>query len=618
MGRGMIIGTAGHIDHGKSALVEALTGRRMDRLPAERRRGITLDLGFAPLALPEGRVAGVIDVPGHEDLIRTMAAGASGVDLALLVVAADEGIMPQTEEHLLVLEQLGVPFGIPVITKCDLATPDWLEMVSAVVRGRLVDSPVRFGAPMAVSALTGEGLDELRAAIGALAGQGRVRARDDLFRLPVDRVFSLAGSGTVVTGTTASGSIAVGAEIRVLPGDARGRVRSIESHGSPVEHAIPGERTALGLGGIARGALARGSLVVAADAPWEESDRMDVRLSLAGGARSCDRRTRVLLHIGTAETPAWIVPRSPIAAGGTGLARVVLERALPVRGGDRFLIRSASPARPVGGGQVIDPRPPRRAAWPDDLMLDGEGPGLRTLVLRRREGVTLRDLPLLTGIPARSAERMARRDPALARIGDRIVARVSVERAATRLRQALERFHEAHPADAGMPLETLRRAAGSPGWMAESALRSAEAAGALVIEGPLARAREFRPRVSGGDAVLRDVVQRLEAAGLAPPTAAELGVSTRREDMPVILRVAAADGLIVPVERDRYFARKALEEFEAALRELGREGEIGIAALRERLGLSRKYLIPLLEWADREGLTVRTGDTRRIRRSSST
>ena len=617
MGRGMIIGTAGHIDHGKSALIEALTGRRMDRLPAERRRGITLDLGFAPLALPEGRIAGVIDVPGHEDLIRTMAAGASGVDLALLVVAADEGIMPQTEEHLLVLEQLGVPFGIPVITKRDLATPDWLEMVSADVARRVTASPVRFEAPIAVSAITREGLDVLRAAIGALAGQGRERARDDLFRLPVDRAFSLAGSGTVVTGTTASGSIAVGAEIRVFPGDARGRVRSIESHGRPVEHAIPGERTALGLGGIARGALARGSVVVSAEAPWEESDRMDVRLSLAHGARRCDRRTRVLLHIGTAETPAWLVPSSPIEPGGTGLARIVLERALPVRGGDRFLIRSASPARPVGGGRVLDPRPPHRVAWPDDLALDGEGPRLRALVMRRRQGVTLRDLPLLTGLPPRTAERTARRDPALTRIGDRLVARASVERAAAELRQALDRFHGAHPADAGMPLETLRRATAAPGWMSETALRSAEAAGALVIEGPLARAREFRPRVSGGDAVLMDVVQRLEAAGLAPPTAAELAVSTSRQDMPVILRVAAADGLIVRVERDRYFARKALEEFEVALRDLGRDGEIGVGALRERLGLSRKYLIPLLEWADREGLTVRIGDTRRLRPSSS-
>lgn len=344
---------------------------------------------------------------------------------------------------------------------------------------------------------------------------------------------------------------------------------------------------------------------------------MDVRLSLAHGARRCDRRTRVLLHIGTAETPAWIVPRSPIEAGGAGLARIVLERALPVRGGDRFLIRSASPARPVGGGHVIDPRPPHRVAWSDDLALDGDGARLRALVMRRRQGVTLLDLPLLTGLPPRTAERTARRDPALTRIGDRIVARASVERAAGQLRQALDRFHATHPADAGMPLETLRRATAAPGWMSETALRSAEAAGALVIEGPLVRTREFRPKVSGGDAVLLDVVQRLEAAGLAPPTAAELGVSTRREDMPVILRVAAADGLIVRVERDRYFARKALEEFEAALRELGRDGEIGIGALRERLGLSRKYLIPLLEWADREGLTVRIGDTRRLRPSSS-
>ena len=202
----MIIGTAGHIDHGKSALVEVLTGQRMDRHPAERRRGITLDLGFAPLSLPDGSVAGVIDVPGHEDLVRTMAAGASGVDAALLVVAADEGIMPQTEEHLLVLEQLGVPCGIPVITKRDLVDDDWLALVVDEVTGRTSRSTVAFTRPIPVSVRTGDGLDALRTAIAQLRDSGRVRHRDDLFRLPVDRVFSVAGSGTVVTGSCWSGA----------------------------------------------------------------------------------------------------------------------------------------------------------------------------------------------------------------------------------------------------------------------------------------------------------------------------------------------------------------------------------------------------------------------------
>jgi selenocysteine-specific elongation factor len=613
----MIIGTAGHIDHGKSTLVEALTNRPMDRLPAERRRGITLDLGFAPFQLPDGAIAGVIDVPGHEDLIRTMAAGASGVDVALLVVAADEGIMPQTEEHLLVLEHLGVPCGIPVITKCDLVADDWRELVRDEVRARLARSAVSFGAPVAVSARTGEGLGALRAAIGALAGHGRERLRDDLFRLPVDRAFSLAGTGTVVTGTTASGSIAVGAEVRILPGGVRGRVRSIQSHGRAVEHAVPGERTALGVAGLPRTAAARGTVVVAADAPWVLTGRIDVVVALARGVRVCDRRQRVLFHTGTAETAAWLAPREPIHGGGAGHARVTLDHPMPIRGGDRFLLRSASPSRSIGGGEVIDPSPPHRAPWPDALALDASS-RLGALVVRRRQGVAMSDLPLLTGLPPRAAERMARRDPALIRIGDRFVDRVTVARAADRMREAVTRFHAAHPSDPGMPLETVRRAAAAAPWVAEAAIRAAESDGMVEIDGAVARAAGFRPRVAGGDPVVQDVVRRIEAAGLAPPSAAELGIAAGREDMPAILRIAAAAGLIVAVERDRYFARKALEDFAAALRELGRDGAIGVGPLRQRLGVSRKYLIPLLEWADREGVTVRNGDTRSLRGSRNT
>ena len=613
----MIIGTAGHIDHGKSTLVEALTNRPMDRLPAERRRGITLDLGFAPLELPDGAIAGVIDVPGHEDLIRTMAAGASGVDVALLVVAADEGIMPQTEEHLLVLEQLGVPCGIPVLTKCDLVADDWRALVREEVAARLVRSSVSFGAPLPVSARTGEGLGALRAAIGALAGHGRSRLRDDLFRLPVDRAFSLAGTGTVVTGTTASGSIAVGAEVRILPADVRGRVRSIESHGRPVEHAVPGERTALGIAGLPRTAAARGSVVVAADAPWGLTDRIDVSLALAPGVRVCDRRQRVLFHAGTAETAGWLAPRAPLRGGGAGHARVSLDHPMPIRGGDRFLLRSASPSRPIGGGEVLDPSPPHRASWPDGLALDAPS-RLAALVVRRRQGVSVSDLPLLTGLPPRAAERLARRDPALMRIGDRFVDRSTVRRAAARIGDAVRYFHAAHPSDRGMPLETLRRAAGAAPWVAEAAIRAAETDGIVEIDGAVVRGAGFRPRVAGGDPVVQDVVRRIEAAGLAPPSATELGDAAGRQDMPAILRIAAAAGLIVAVERDRYFARKALDEFAAALRELGSAGAIGVGPLRERLGVSRKYLIPLLEWADREGVTVRNGDTRRLRGSRNT
>ena len=614
----MIIVMAGHIDHGKSALVEALTGRPMDRHPAERRRGITLDLGFAPLALTDGLVAGVIDVPGHEDLIRTMAAGASGADAALLVVAADEGIMPQTEEHLLVLEQLGVPTGIPVVTKRDLVGDEWLGLVLDEVRAQTLRSSVRFAPPLAVSTRTREGLDAVRAAVAGLRESGRVRHRDDLFRLPVDRVFSVAGTGTVVTGSCWSGSVAVGAEVRVIPGDARARVRGIESHGQAVERGEAGARIALALAGVERAALARGSVIVAVEAPWLPALRADVRVALAPGTRTCSRRTRVHCLSGTSESPAWLVPRAAIAGGGEGLARIRLDHPIPLRAGDRFLLRSASPARPIGGGIVLDPFPPARSAWSDDLGAEDAGLRLRALLLRRREGATLADLPLLTGLSPRAADRLAHRDAALVRIGQRFLVRASLQVTRDRLLDALRQFHDDHPADPGMPLATLRQSGAAAAWLVEAALRSAERDGSLVIDGARARVPGFRPRVAGGDSVVREVVDRLEAAGLAPPSVDELAVTTRRTDMPAILRLAAGSGLVVMVERERYYARRALDAFELVLRELGGEGAIEIARLRNRLGISRKFLIPLLEWADREGITVRSGDTRRLQTSCST
>ncbi|MBL8977850.1 MAG: selenocysteine-specific translation elongation factor, partial [Gemmatimonadetes bacterium] len=278
MERRVIIGTAGHIDHGKSALVEALTGRAMDPLAEERRRGITLDLHFAPYRLPDGSMLGVVDVPGHEDLIRSMSAGAAGMDLVLLVVAADEGIMPQTREHLAVLEQLGVPAGIPVLTKADLAEPAWLELVREEVAGWLAGSSVRFTAPLAVSARSGAGLDALREAIaGAVRAGGGRGAPADLARLPIDRAFTLAGAGTVVTGSSWSGSFSIGDQVRILPAGITARIRSLEEHGTPVEASRPGQRLAVGLAGVEVSAVRRGETLVHDAAAWEAATVLDAR-----------------------------------------------------------------------------------------------------------------------------------------------------------------------------------------------------------------------------------------------------------------------------------------------------------------------------------------------------
>ena len=520
--------------------------------------------------------------------------------------------MPQTLEHLLVLERMGVPRAIPVVTKADLVEPEWLALVLEEVTSRLAVSPVEFAAPIAVSVRDGRGIDALRARLTALAAGAAPRERDDLFRLPVDRAFPLAGVGTVVTGTCWTGSVEVGAEVRVLPSGASARVRSIEVHGRSTSAAEPGARTALGLAGLHRDDAPRGSAVVLADAAWEPTRVLDVVLGLDRGL-PISRRTRLRLHLGTAEVPCWASPRGGIAPGGSGLARLTLDRPIVARGGDRFVVRTTSPAAVVGGGIVLDPLPERRAPWPDALASPDPETRLEALIARRRSGLALTLAPVVAGLPRHRIDRLARGHPALRRLDGLIVTAGSISAARARMVAALERYHRERPADRGMPLETLRRSAAAADPITEAALAGLREDGELVVTGGLASARGFRSRVSGGDAIVAEMVARLEAAGLAPPSVPELALLVGRPDLPAILRIAEAERSVEAVERDRYYSRTALEAFSRVVLEAGASGEVTVGRLRETLGLSRKFLIPLLEWSDRQGLTVRSGDTRRLR-----
>ena len=615
MGAGVIIGTAGHIDHGKSALVAALTGRAMDRLAEERRRGITIDLNFAPLALGGGRVAGVVDVPGHEDFVRTMVAGASGIDLALLVIAADEGIMPQTVEHLAVLEHLGVAAGIPVLTKADLVESDWLELMLAEVSERLAGSSVAFEAPLATSARTGVGLDGLRARLAARAATLQPRRGDDLFRLPVDRAFSLAGVGTVVTGTAWSGRLAVGDAVVLLPSGRAGRVRSLESYGQTLSQSDPGARTAVGLAGIQRHEVHRGAWLVSADAPWAPVLALDAEVALEPSApRPLVTRSRVRVHLGTAEVMARLHPRAPIEPGGRGIARLSLEEPVVARADDRFVLRSYSPVATIGGGRVLDPQPPRRrTVWPAGLASRSAAERFPALLERRPAGVGTADLPILLGVPAPEAAALARAEAAARQVGDLWVESAVLGEIAARALATLKAYHRAFPSERGMPLETLRHGLRAPEPLVERSLADVAAAGRVRMADGVAVLSGFVPRVDGGDAEVDRVVRLLEEADLSPPNLAELERQTGRRDVGAILRLAARSGRVEAVERERYYARPALDRFTATLAEIGRESLIAPAALRERLGISRKFMIPLLEWADAKGITERVGDARRLR-----
>jgi selenocysteine-specific elongation factor len=438
------------------------------------------------------------------------------------------------------------------------------------------------------------------------------RPLDDLFRLPLDRAFSVAGVGTVVTGTAWSGSVAIGDRVRLLPGGAEGRVRSIESYGRALERSAPGARTALGLAGLERAEARRGQVVVSAEVPWTASDRLDVAIVLLPGVRPLSMRSRVRLHIGTAEVMARVAPRGAVQ-DAAGLARLRLERPVLARGGDRFVLRSYSPVTTIGGGIVLDPDPPiRAAAWPPELAASEPERRLGALVARRPYGAPTASLALLSGLTPDVAERSANAVRDMQRVGDRWIRPDVLAQASERALAALTRFHEREPAGQGIPLETLRRAVGVPEWLAAAALDALARAGRIEVRQTHARLAGFSPRVVGGEAELERVVAIVRRAGLAPPSVAELERETGRRDVAAVLRLAAARGQVEAVERDRYYDEEALRRFTETIREIGRAGDIQPAAVRDRLGISRKFLIPLLEWADGRGITVRSGAARRL------
>jgi len=611
----MIIGTAGHIDHGKSTLVSALTGRSMDRLAEERRREITIDLNFAPLDLGPVGVAGVVDVPGHEDFVRTMVAGASGIDLALLVIAADEGIMPQTEEHLAILEQLEVGAAIPVITKADLVDPEWLDLVSVEVAERLSRSSVPFETPLAVSARTGWGMPALRERLSARAAALEAGSADDSFRMPIDRVFSLPGVGTVVTGTAWSGRLSLGDPVLLLPSGQLARVRSLESFGRAVPQSEPRARTAAGLAGVDRSEVARGAVLVTDELPWTATSALDVEIRVQPEvARPLGSRTRVRLLLGTAEVMGRVLPRTPIPPGGVGLARLSLETPVVARAEDRFVLRSFSPVGTIGGGRVLDPLPPRRRSrWPDELGARDPQARFRALLERRPAGVADSMLPLLLGVPRGVAHSAAQQEPSARRVSHWWVRQSAVAETSGRALARLKEHHRQHPGSWGVPLETLRRSLHAPDPVVEASVGDLMHAGRVRQRDGIIALSGFVPRVSGGDAEIERVMSILHEAHLSPPSVPELERSLGKRDLLALLRLAADRGRIEAVERDRYYTREALDQFTGVLEQLGQEGSIVPAQVRDRLGISRKFLIPLLEWADGRGITMRVGDGRILR-----
>jgi len=563
-----------------------------------------------------------------------MLAGATGIDLALLVIAADEGIMPQTEEHLAIVELLGIGRGVPVITKRDLVDDDWLALVRADVIARLERSPVRWAAPVAVSALAGSGLDELRDVLRATAQQLTERPSDDLYRLPIDRVFAVAGAGTVVTGSTWSGTLAVGDSVRLLPLDRDVRVRSIEIHGRPATQALPGRRTALALVGVDKGELTRGDVAVAGEG-WRATTRIDAAVSLltptaAGSARAgrgggaggigarkpLTNRTRVRVHLGTAEVLARVSGAVNIPPGGSGTVRLVLEQPLVARGGDRFVLRSFSPVTTIGGGVVLDPFSPTSSRQSRVLGAGGK-PADRVVAWTEATGllgIRIAELPVRLGVtPASVSAVIDEAGKGILACGDWLVTRAAATGEISRLAERIRAHHRGHALEPGLSLQALRASLEPvPAVVVDQVLALGARKGAFEIDGAVARLPGWRPSLdAGANSATAQLARRLADARWQVPTIAELEREFPGANIRALLAHLAREGGVEQVDQERFAATAALAEFrellESALRELGAATP---ADLRDRFGLTRKFLIPLLEWADRRGITRRQGDAR--------
>ena len=613
----MILGTAGHIDHGKTALVRALTGVDTDRLPEEKRRGITIDLGFAPLRLDGLDTIGVIDVPGHEAFVRTMVAGATGVDLALLVIAADEGVMPQTREHLAILRLLGVRAGVVALTKADLVEDEWIALVRDDVRLALAGSSLDDAEVVAVSALSGAGIDELRAALLRAARSVPARSADDLFRMPVDRAFTIRGTGTVATGTVWSGSLARDDVLRLYPSGDVVRVRALQAHGHGVERVRAGERAAVALAGVELARVGRGAVLVSGDA-WRPSTviRADVAL-LEDVGRAVGARTRLRLHLGTSEVGARVVPLDgALAPGESRAARVVVEEPIVTRTGDRFVLRGGSPLGTVGGGIVTDPIAPRRARALSLVSNDPAAALDRFLVEAGVAGVELAELPVRLGV-GRSTVDALLATPGRWRAGDRLYAESARDAITSHLLDALGAHHRDNPLASGAPRQWLRSRVRAPDAAVERIVDGLLRDGRIVAEQGEVRLAEFEARLSDRQQSLAThLVSRIVAAGAEPPSLEELAgaMDCPLAELSAIARVLTREGTLVGVESNRHYSPESVAELTRRLGAgMSAGGDYGPAELREFLGLTRKYLIPFLEFCDREGYTVRNDQGRRRR-----
>jgi len=625
-GKTFVLGTAGHVDHGKTTLIRALTGVDTDRFREEKERGLTIDIGFAHLELAGGVQLGIVDVPGHRDFLGNMLTGTTGLDTVLLVVSAAEGPMPQTTEHLQIAALLGIADGVVALTNVDRVEPEFADLAEEAVREELRDILGRDDWPVVrVDGVRGEGIDELRRELEALVGRLVPRPVDTVFRLPIDRSFSVAGTGTVVTGTAWTGSVAVGDRLRVLPSGREARVRSLQSHGEELREVAARRRVAAGLVGVTVDEVGRGDTLVSLDA-WRLVERIGVAFRmLERSGRIIEHGTRLRAWLGTREVMARIeLPdRGAAVPGDHGFAVLDCESPLVARAGDRLILRFYSPVELLGGARVTELDPPRdweerTDAWAEVLGADPEASFRAVVRLAGGRGIDRDGLRLATPHPVSGAPDTSARDTtaAVRRIGDRWFDPARIDELERRLVAWLERQHEVAPRTPALPLESLRAAAdqGDADALIEAAIDRLRSAGRVVVEGPEVRLAEHEVELSGRETEVREaLLAEIRGGGLMPPTPAELSdaLGAQRALVNDLLRLLVEAGQIVQVTPELYVTANAEATLRrTALAVLDASAVARPTEFREALGVTRRYLIPLLEYLDNIGWTRRTGDGR--------
>ncbi len=619
-----VVGTAGHIDHGKSTLVLALTKIDPDRLEEEKRRGMTIDLGFAYMQLPSGRRVGIVDVPGHRRFLKNMLAGVHGMDAVLLVIAADEGPMPQTREHLAIIDLLGIEHGVVVLTKADLVDEAWLGLVRDDVTALLAASSLRQTPIVAVSSSTGAGLDELRTALDAELAKTAPRPDVGRPRLPVDRSFAMSGFGTVVTGTLVGGTLQHGAELALLPAGRRVRIRGLQQHNRPVEEARPGSRTAVNLSGLDHSEVRRGD-VLALPGTLPASRRLDARLVVLPGVQRLRHHQQLQMYHETSEVMVELnlLERDELRGGETGWVQLFAMQPVVALDGDRFILRVPSPAATVAGGVIVDSAPRRHRRRDPAVLRDlaareradpatsavlelGKHPwGLVDAELAGRLGVSAARLEtLLAPLIQRGAVR---------RLAARWLTRQQWEQWVARVVSVLRAYHDAQPLRRGMPKEELRSRTGIPSELFAELLTMLAADRAVVDQGgEVATTDHHAVLTPEQETAINAFVAELEGQPFNPPPLPDL---VRRYRLtPALLQYLVVDGRVVRVNEDTAFARSAYDDAVRRLRRhLIEHRTLTVAAARDVLGSSRRYVLPLLEWLDAQKVTRRVGDDRILR-----